>query len=420
MEKLVVKGGKKLSGEVMISSAKNAVLPIIAASILSGGNCIIENAPMLEDVFVIGDVLRRASAKIDIDKEKNTIGIDTSNLASVEPSSELVRKMRASFLIMGPMIARFGSFKISLPGGCNIGTRPIDLHLKGFSALGAEVSVGHGYVEAKAKKLVGNKIYLDFPSVGATENILMAAVMADGETTIENAAEEPEIEDLAKFLNNMGAQIVGAGTDTIKIIGVKSLKGTHHRPIYDRIEAGTFMVASAITKSKIKIRGINEEHLKPIVAKLTEMGVSMEADEGGIIVDGNKDLMPIDIKTMPYPGFPTDMQAQMMSLLCTVNGTSIISETVFENRFMHASELKRMGANIKIDGRSAVIEGVERLTGSEVKATDLRAGAALVLAGLVAEGNTTISDIYHIDRGYVNIEEKFKRLGADIKRIEEA
>lgn len=420
MEKLVVKGGKKLSGEVMISSAKNAVLPIIAASILSGGNCIIENAPMLEDVFVIGDVLRRASAKIDIDKEKNTIGIDTSNLASVEPSSELVRKMRASFLIMGPMIARFGSFKISLPGGCNIGTRPIDLHLKGFSALGAEVSVGHGYVEAKARKLVGNKIYLDFPSVGATENILMAAVMADGETTIENAAEEPEIEDLAKFLNNMGAQIVGAGTDTIKIIGVKSLKGTHHRPIYDRIEAGTFMVASAITKSKIKIRGINEEHLKPIVAKLTEMGVSMEADEGGIIVDGNKDLMPIDIKTMPYPGFPTDMQAQMMSLLCTVNGTSIISETVFENRFMHASELKRMGANIKIDGRSAVIEGVERLTGSEVKATDLRAGAALVLAGLVAEGNTTISDIYHIDRGYVNIEEKFKRLGADIKRIEEA
>lgn len=420
MEKLVVKGGKKLSGEVMISSAKNAVLPIIAASILSGGNCIIENAPMLEDVFVIGDVLRRASAKIDIDKEKNTIGIDTSNLASVEPSSELVRKMRASFLIMGPMIARFGSFKISLPGGCNIGTRPIDLHLKGFSALGAEVSVGHGYVEAKAKKLVGNKIYLDFPSVGATENILMAAVMADGETTIENAAEEPEIEDLAKFLNNMGAQIVGAGTDTIKIIGVKSLKGTHHRPIYDRIEAGTFMVASAITKSKIKIRGINEEHLKPIVAKLTEMGVSMEADEGGIIVDGNKDLMPIDIKTMPYPGFPTDMQAQMMSLLCTVNGTSIISETVFENRFMHASELKRMGANIKIDGRSAVIEGVERLTGSEAKATDLRAGAALVLAGLVAEGNTTISDIYHIDRGYVNIEEKFKRLGADIKRIEEA
>lgn len=416
MNKLIIRGGSKLSGEVFISSAKNSVLPVIAASILGNGICIINNAPMLEDVFVIGDVLKSLSAEIKIDKVNNKIEVDTSNLTNNEPSGELVRKMRASFLIMGPMIARFGGFKISLPGGCNIGTRPIDLHLKGFSALGAEVSVGHGYVEAKANKLVGNKIYLDFPSVGATENIMMAAVMAEGETLIENAAEEPEIEDLAKFLNNMGAQITGAGTDTIKITGVKEMKGANHTPIFDRIEAGTFMVAAAITKSKLKIIGVDEEHLKPVVAKLTEMGISMEAVDRGIIVDGNKQMKPIDIKTMPYPGFPTDMQAQMMSLLCTVKGTSIITETVFENRFMHASELKRMGANIKIDGRSAVIEGVDRLTGSEVKATDLRAGAAMVLAGLVADGSTIISDIYHIDRGYVNIEEKFKSLGADIIR----
>ena len=418
MEKIVVKGGKKLSGRVDVSSAKNSVLPIIAASILSGDKCIIENAPMLEDVFVIGSVLKSVYANIDIDKENSRILIDTSNLNYGEPSSDLVRKMRASFLIMGPMIARFGRFKISLPGGCNIGTRPIDLHLKGFTALGAEVSIGHGYVEAVANRLIGNKIYLDFPSVGATENIMMAAVLAEGETIIENSAAEPEIEDLAKFLNNMGAQIIGAGTDTIKIIGVKSLKGTTHKPIFDRIEAGTYMAAAAITRSRINVSGVIEEHLKPVIAKLTEMGVSMEINGNEIIVDGTRNLKPVDIKTMPYPGFPTDMQAQMMSLLCSVKGTSMITETIFENRFMHAQELKRMGANIKIDGRSAVIEGVDRLTGSEVKATDLRAGAALILAGIAAEGTTEIGDIYHVDRGYVNIEKKFKALGADIERIQ--
>lgn len=417
MEKIVVKGGNELSGSVNISAAKNSVLPIIAASILSGDKCVIENAPMLEDVFVINDVLKTVSADIEIDKENNRILIDTSKLSYKEPSGELVRKMRASFLVMGPMIARFGRFKISLPGGCNIGTRPIDLHLKGFTALGADVSIGHGYVEASTSRLIGNKIYLDFPSVGATENIMMAAVLAEGETIIENAAAEPEIEDLAKFLNNMGAQIIGAGTDTIKIIGVKNLKGTIHKPIPDRVEAGTFMVAAAITKSKISICGVNEEHLKPIIAKLTEMGVALEINGNTIIVDGSRQLKPVDIKTMPYPGFPTDLQAQMMSLLCTVKGTGIITETIFENRFMHVQELKRMGANIKIDGRSAVIEGVERLTGSEVKATDLRAGAALILAGLSAEGYTEIGDIYHIDRGYVNIEKKFKGLGANIERV---
>lgn len=416
MEKIIVRGGRELSGTVDISTAKNSVLPVIAASILSGGECMIEDAPMLEDVFVISDVLRSIKLKIDIDRSKKCIRIDSRNIVNAEPSGELVRKMRASFLIMGPMLSRFGSFRLSLPGGCNIGTRPIDLHLKGMAALGADVNVGHGYVEAKANRLIGNKIYLDFPSVGATENIMMAAVMAEGETIIENCAEEPEIKDLADYLNKMGAHIAGAGTDTIKIDGVKDLKGATHRPIYDRIEAGTFMVAAAITKSKINIHGINEEHLKPIIAKLTEMGVSMEIGNNNIIVDGNNELKPIDIKTMPYPGFPTDMQAQMMSLLCTVKGNSVITETIFENRFMHAAELKRMGANIKIDGRSAVIQGVDKLTGCEVKATDLRAGAAMILAGLSADCCTEIYDIFHIDRGYVNIENKFKILGADIIR----
>lgn len=417
MEKIIVKGGGNLKGEVSISSAKNSVLPIIAASILSGETCVIENAPMLEDVFVICEVLNSLQAKTCLDKENSKIIIDSSNILYGEPGSELVRKMRASFLIMGPMLSKFGRVKLSLPGGCNIGSRPIDLHLKGLNALGAKVDVGHGYVEAIADKLIGNKIYLDFPSVGATENIMMAAVLAEGETIIENAAEEPEIQDLAIFLNGMGANILGAGTGTIKISGVKSLKGTIHRPIYDRIEAGTYMVAAAITKSKIRIKGVNEEHLKPIIAKLTECGVAMEIDGDAMIIDGNRDLKPVDIKTMPYPGFPTDMQAQMMALLCNVSGTSLITETVFENRFMHASELKRMGANIKIDGRSAVIEGVSKLTGSEVKATDLRAGAALILCGLMAEGSTEISDIYHIDRGYVEIEKKLKALGANIERV---
>lgn len=419
MKKILVKGGKKLSGEVNISAAKNAVLPIIAASILSGGKCTIDNAPMLKDVLVISEVLETMNASVNINKNEENITIDTSNLRDAEPDNELVRKMRASFLIMGPMLARFNKFKLSYPGGCNIGSRPIDLHLKGLTALGAKLSFGHGYVEAYANKLIGNKIYLDFPSVGATENIMMAAVLAEGETIIENAAGEPEIQDLANFLNAMGAQIIGAGTNTIIINGVKDLKGIRYTPIPDRIEAGTFMTAAAITQSKIKINNINEEHLKPVIAKLREVGVRMEKIDNSIIVDGNYNLNPVDIKTMPYPGFPTDMQAQMMSVLCVAEGTSIITETIFENRFMHANELKRMGANIKIDGRSAVIEGINHLTGCDVKATDLRAGAALIIAALVADGCTKIGDIYHIDRGYVNIEEKFVGLGADISRVEE-
>lgn len=417
MDKFILKGGKTLRGEVNISSAKNSVLPILAATILSGGQCTLKNAPMLEDVYVLCDVLRSLYADVDIDSKSNIVTINTSRLNDSNVDHELVRKMRASFLIMGAMIGRFGRFKISLPGGCNIGSRPIDLHLKGLSALGADITMGHGYVEATARKLIGKKIYLDFPSVGATENIMMAAVLAEGETIIENAAEEPEIVDLATFLRKMGADIQGEGTDTIIIKGVDALDGVSHTPIFDRIEAGTFMIAAAITKSRIKINNIDEECLKPVIAKLKEMGVAIECDSNSLIVDGNSILKPIDIKTMPYPGFPTDMQSQMMSLLSTVKGTSLITETIFENRFMQVGELIRMGANIKIDGRCAVVEGVDLLTGAEIKATDLRAGAALVLAGLCARGETTVSDIFHIDRGYVSIEKKLRELGADIERI---
>jgi len=417
MDKFILKGGKTLRGEVNVSSAKNSVLPILAATILSGGQCTLKNAPMLEDVYVLCDVLRSLYADVDIDSKSNIVTINTSRLNDSNVDHDLVRKMRASFLIMGAMIGRFGRFKISLPGGCNIGSRPIDLHLKGLSALGADITMGHGYVEATARKLIGKKIYLDFPSVGATENIMMAAVLAEGETIIENAAEEPEIVDLATFLRKMGADIQGEGTDTIIIKGVDALDGVSHTPIFDRIEAGTFMIAAAITRSKIKINNIDEECLKPVIAKLKEMGVIIECANDSLIVDGNNILKPIDIKTMPYPGFPTDMQSQMMSLLCTVKGTSLITETIFENRFMQVGELIRMGANIKIDGRCAVVEGVDLLTGAEIKATDLRAGAALVLAGLCARGETIVSDIFHIDRGYVSIEKKLRELGADIERI---
>ncbi|AYD39207.1 UDP-N-acetylglucosamine 1-carboxyvinyltransferase [Clostridium fermenticellae] len=419
MDKILIRGGKRLRGEVNISSAKNSVLPLIAATLLSGDKCIIDNAPMLDDVFVINDLLRSINADVKIDEKLQRVTIDTSNINRCEPNGELVRKMRASFLIMGPMISRFGGFKLSLPGGCNIGTRPIDLHLKGFNALGVKVNIGHGYVEAYADRLKGDKVYLDFPSVGATENIMMAAVMAEGETIIENAAEEPEIEDLGNFLNSMGANITGAGSGNIHIYGVRNLKGTTYKPIYDRIEAGTFMAAAIATRSKIKINGIKEEHLKPIIAKLAEAGVYIKVDGESLIIDADRKLKAIDIKTMPYPGFPTDMQSQMAAVLSTVEGTSIITETIFENRFMYASEMKRMGANIKIDGRSAIIEGVPKLTGAEVRATDLRAGAALIIEGLSAEGETQVLDIYHVDRGYVSIEEKLKKLGADIERVKQ-
>ena len=418
MEKIIVEGGNKLKGEVNISLAKNSVLPIIVASILSPNDVVIKNAPMLEDVIVLNDLLLEMDCRIETINNRD-LKINTLNLKEISMNSDLIRKMRASFLIMGPMLSRFGRCKISMPGGCNIGSRPIDLHLKGFKLLGADIEMGHGFVEAKAKKLKGNRIYLDFPSVGATENILMASVLAEGTTIIENAAEEPEIWDLANFLNSMGAKIHGAGVGKITIEGVDSLKGIEYKPIYDRVEAGTFMVAAAITKSKITINGAIEDHLRPTIEKLKECGVKFESLGGDtILVDGTGEKSPVDIKTLPYPGFPTDMQAQMMALLSVCKGSSIITETVFENRFMHVAELVRMGANIKIDGRTAIIEGVDSLTGCDVKATDLRAGAAMILAGLVAHGRTEISELYHIDRGYVDIEEKFRGLGANIYRVD--
>jgi len=417
LSKIIVTKSGPLQGTVRVSGAKNAVLPILAATLLSTETCVLEEVPALRDVDVICEVLSSLGA--DVKRlERNRVEVKAQTLDEVEAPYELVRKMRASFLVMGPLLARMGKARISMPGGCAIGTRPIDLHLKGFRALGAEITLGYGFVEATAEKLIGAKIYLDFPSVGATENIMMAAVLAEGQTVIENAAEEPEITDLANFLNKMGADIKGAGTDTIKINGVKKLRGAIHPVIPDRIEAGTYMIAAAITGGNVLIDNVVPDHLKPIIAKLKEANIEVIEEGNGIRVIGKNRPKAIDIKTMPYPGFPTDMQSQFMALMSVADGTSIAIETVFENRFMHVSELKRMGADIKIEGRSAIIEGKKSLLGAPVKATDLRAGAALILCGLVADGITEISETYHIDRGYVNIEEKLRGLGANIYRQE--
>jgi len=414
LSSIVIEGGRPLRGTVKISSAKNAVLPVIAASLLTESECIIEDAPELEDVKVMTEVLNALGAKARL--EGNSIKISAGTIESPEAPYDLVRKMRASFLVMGPLLARKGLARISMPGGCAIGSRPIDLHLKGFASLGAKIELGHGYVEAKCDKLQGATVYLDFPSVGATENIMMAAVLAEGQTTIGNAAKEPEIIDVANFLNSMGAKIRGAGTDVIKIEGVKELSGISYTVIPDRIETGTYLVAGAITGGNVLLENVVPEHLKPVIAKLIECGAQITEEHEGLRVIGGKRPIASDVKTMPYPGFPTDMQAQIMAYLSIARGTSMVIETVFENRFMHVEELKRMGAKIKIEGRSAVIEGVEKLSGAPVKATDLRAGAALVLAGLAAEGTTQVMNTYHIDRGYVDIVGKLKKLGADIKK----
>lgn len=420
MEKLIINGGRRLEGRVKISGAKNAVLPIIAATLLGQDvPSLLDEVPALEDVHTISEVLLELGVKAEFDAVKNTLLVDSSKIACCAAPYDLVRKMRASFLIMGPLLARCGEAKISLPGGCAIGTRPIDLHLKGFEALGAEIEIGHGFILAKAPNgLKGARIYLDFPSVGATENIIMAASMAEGQTILENPAQEPEIIDLANYLNVMGAKIRGAGTNVIKIDGVKKLTGKNYTIIPDRIEAGTYMVAAAMTRGDVYIENAISEHLKPVIAKLKEAGVSIEEDVKGIRVYCDKQTKAVDVKTMPYPGFPTDMQAQFMAMLAVSEGTGLVTETVFENRFMHVDELKRMGANIKIDGRTSVVEGVETLTGCQVKATDLRAGAAMVLAGLVADGETQIGYIHHIDRGYDNLVQKLCCLGADIQRTE--
>jgi UDP-N-acetylglucosamine 1-carboxyvinyltransferase len=420
LAKYVINEGVPLKGTVRVNGAKNSVLPIIAASILGDTESIIDEVPDLEDVRIMCELVTSLGVKVQQHGNSSSMSFYAKDVVNTEAPYQLVNKLRASFLVMGPVLARTGCARVALPGGCPIGSRPVDLHLKGFSALGAEITQGHGYIEAKTvKRLTGNKIYLDFPSVGATENILMAAVLADGQTIIENAATEPEIVDLANYLNKMGAYIVGAGTDTIRIVGVDSLKGCTHSVIPDRIEAGTFMIAAAITKGDITINNVVTDHLKPVAAKLREIGVDVDENEYSVRVKYNGELKPVDVKTLPYPGFPTDMQAQITSLLSCITGTSMIIETIFENRFMHISELKRMGATIKIDGRTAVIEGRNCLTGASVKATDLRAGAALVLAGLNAEGMTEISDIHHIDRGYCGLEKKLASLGAQIKRVEE-
>lgn len=417
MQRFRIRGGRTLNGEIEVSSAKNSVLPIIAATILCDDECIIENIPMLDDVLVICDVLKSLKVKVDINETDSILSINSKNMLSVDLSENLVRKMRASFLVLGPLISRFGKACIYMPGGCNIGLRPIDLHLKGLSALGANISIANGCVEITAKKLVGSKIYLDFPSVGATENLIMAATLAEGRTIIENAAKEPEIVDLVVFINGMGGDIEGAGTSKIIINGVKNLRGTSHVPIYDRIEAGTYIALAAITKSRFKVKGINEEYLNPILSKFYEMGLDMNIAGNEIFVNGNVDLRAINLKTLPHPGFPTDMQPQFMALLSVTNGASTIIETIFENRFMHVMELCRMGANISIHDRVAIIEGVNKLIPSTVKATDLRAGAALILSALSCDGESEITDIYHIDRGYSGIEHKLRKLNAIIDRI---
>ena len=419
MEKLIVKGGNRLVGAVKTSGAKNAVLPIIAASILGTTPSHLDEVPMLEDVHTISEVLKCLGLAVECSPEKNVLDIDSTSITSYEAPYELVRTMRASFLVMGPLLARIGKARISMPGGCAIGARPIDIHLKGFEALGVKIEQGHGYIEASAPEgLKGTSIYFDFPSVGATENIMMAASLAEGTTILENAAEEPEIVDLANYLNKMGAKIRGAGTDTIRIEGVEKLHGADYTIIPDRIEAGTYMIAAAMTGGDIVVENVLPEHQKPLIAKLREAGAVVEEDIDKVRVIGKNPLKAVSIKTLPYPGFPTDMQAQMMAMMVIAEGRSKVTETVFENRFMHVVELNRMGAQISTEGRSAVIDGPCKLTGCDVRATDLRAGAAMILAGLVAEGTTRIGDLHHIDRGYENIVAKLKNLGADIERVD--
>ena len=420
MEKLVINGGKPLNGRVRVSSAKNAVLPIIAATMLASTPSRLVEVPHLEDVHTICEVISALGVKVTKDEANQEIRFDASEITATEAPYELVRRMRASFLVMGPLLARRREARISLPGGCAIGSRPIDLHLKAFEALGATIEMGDGYVLASAPEcLKGNQIYLDFPSVGATENVIMAASMAEGKTIIENAAEEPEIVDLVTYLNSMGADIRGAGTNVIRIQGVKELKGATHTVIPDRIEAGTYLIAAAMAGGDVYVENALSEHLKPVVAKLKEAGVTVQEDVDGIRVISDGNVKAVDIKTLPYPGFPTDMQAQFMAFTTIAKGTSTVMETVFENRFMHVDELKKMGAQIRIEERRAIVDGVPKLKGTEVRATDLRAGAALVCAGLAAEGVTKVTQLSHIDRGYDNLVGKLKGLGADIVRVDE-
>ncbi len=418
MKKLVINGGKRLQGRVTISGAKNASLAIICASLMADNPVLLENVPNISDVQVLCEIIGTMGAKVSW-QSSDCLYVEPPKSIDTEAPYEQVKKLRASNLLLGPLLAKFGESRVALPGGCNIGVRPMDLHFKGLSGLGADISLERGSIIGKAGKLIGNRIYLDFPSVGATENIMMAACLAEGQTIIENVAKEPEIVDLANFLNAMGAKVRGAGTDVIKIEGVKRLSGCERYTIIpDRIEAGTYMVAAAATRGDVLIENVIPKHLEPLIAKLCEANVQVTVGEDTVRVTANQSFRPVDIKTLPYPGFPTDMQSQMIAFLSTVPGNSVVIENIFENRFQVADELKRLGAKIKIEGRMALIEGVESLHGANVKATDLRAGAALVIAGLMAEGETQISNPEYIYRGYQNIEQKLRSLGADIKSIE--
>lgn len=412
MPKIIIKKSGPLSGSITCSGSKNAALPILASTILTQGKNTLFNIPNLTDIEYMLSILEALGANCL--RLNDMVTVDFTNCTGFSAPYEAVSKFRGSFLLAAPLLARMGRARISMPGGCPIGNRPIDLHLKGFASLGAEVEHGHGYVDLKCKKLRGSKIYLDFPSVGATENLIMAAVLADGETIIENAAAEPEITDLAEFLNAQGAKIEGMGSDTITIQGVKSLTPCKYHIISDRIEAGTFMSAFAITGGSGQILNVNPLHLKPVTAKLTEMGAMISEGANMLKIDATRPLLSANIKTLPFPGFPTDMQAQFSALMCETEGTGIIVETVFENRFLHIGELNRMGANIRIDGRSSVIEGNKKLSGAKVTAFDLRGGASLVLAGLCASGETEISGIEHIERGYENLCEKLESVGGNI------
>jgi UDP-N-acetylglucosamine 1-carboxyvinyltransferase len=420
VDKIVVEGGKRLAGEVTVSGSKNAALPVLISSLLTSEPCTYQGVPHLADIRTTLKLLSGLGDKNDNQSWLNgadDLMLQANRIDKFEAAYDLVKTMRASFLVLGPLVARFGRARVSTPGGCAIGARPINFHLKGLEALGATIEQSHGYVEAKAARLRGAKIYLDIPSVGATENLLMAATLAEGATIIENAAKEPEIDDLARVLNEMGAKVKGAGTDIIQIEGVDALHGTTHRIIPDRIEAGSFVIAAAITGGDVLVRGARADHLEAFLIKLKEAGVVCVADAAGIRVQCNGKTKSVDVTTLPYPGFPTDLQAQMMALMAVADGVSVITETIFENRFMHAQELDRMGAQIKLEGNRAIIRGVPELSGAPVMASDLRASVALLLAALVAKGTTEVARVYHLDRGYERIEQKLSQLGAQIKRV---
>ncbi len=414
MDKIIIEGGVPLKGEVTISGSKNAVLPILSACLLTGGWHTLYNIPKLKDIRTIKDIL--SDLGVVLEENGQTLKVNSDNLNSHIAPYKLVKTMRASILVLGPLLSRLGKVKISLPGGCAIGARPIDLHLKGLSAMGADINLEHGYVVASTDKLRGANIFFDISTVTGTENLMMAAVKAEGITTLHNAAKEPEVVDLANMLREMGARIKGAGTDTITITGVKELHPVRYGIIPDRIEAGTFLIAVAITKGKARIKGCNVDHIEAILKKLLDIGMEIEKQGEDLVAIGHDDIKSVDIKTMPFPGFPTDMQAQFMSLMCIANGWSMIRETVFENRFMHVSELKRMGADIEINGGQALVRGKRDLSGAQVMATDLRASASLVLAGLAAKGRTEISRVYHLDRGYQDLDLKLSLLGSKIWR----